>query len=362
VADRVKVGVIGTGTIGVLRHLPAYRECVAAGKAEIVAVCDPVEESVRRAAEQFEVSRVFANYEELLALSELDAVSVCTPNVSHEPITLAALGTGKHVLCEKPLAMSYAGARRMAEAAQRADVKTGVNFRYRWIPAATFVHDLIRGGELGEIYHVFFSYFNGGLVDPSTPIRWRELRAQAGSGALGDLASHLIDLTRYWLGEITAVTGQLRTFTVDRPLLGGGTGRVDVDDATSFFATLDNGADAVFSASRCALGRNNHQRAEIYGTKGAVIYEIEKWDRGGDEVQLCLGAAQGRYDGFTRLKVPPEYLTGTPNRAIISFVDAILGKDEPRPDFDDGLRCQEVLEAVERSAREGSRVSLPLET
>ncbi|MGH7862523.1 MAG: Gfo/Idh/MocA family protein, partial [Candidatus Dormibacteraceae bacterium] len=348
------------GGIATLRHLPAYKLCEAAGTAEVVAVCDPIEASARQAARQFAIPNAFRDYQDLLKMPDLDAVSICTPNVYHEPITLAAIEAGCHVLCEKPMAMSYAGARRMGAAAKAAGVKTSVNFRYRWIPAAGFVRDLIRGGEIGEIYHVFVNYFNGGLSDPTTPIRWREVRAQAGSGALGDLASHLIDLGRFWIGEFASVNGQLRTFTTERPLPEGGTGQVDVDDAVSFVAEFVGGAQGVFNASRCAIGRGNHQRAEIYGTKGSIIYEIEKSDRGGDQIQLCRGSSQARDAGLTVVPVPAAYLAGTPNHPMIEFVNAIQADRVPSPTFEDGVRCQEVLEAVEISARERVTVKLPL--
>lgn len=359
--DRVRVGVIGTGAIALLRHLPAYKSCEPAGKAEVVAVCDAVEESARLAAERFGVPAAFADYRDLLAVPGLDAVSVCTPNAYHESISVAAIEAGKHVLCEKPLAMSLAGARRMQAAAERAGVKTAVNFRYRHIPAAGFVRDLIRAGELGEIYHVYVDYFNGTLHDPATPIRWRMVKSETGTGVLGDLSSHLIDLCRWWIGEIDAVCGHLHTFVTERPLVGGGMGKVDVDDAASFFARFANGAQGVFNSSRYAIGRNNHQRAEIYGSKGAVIYEIEKWDQGGDRLQVCFGASQGRIGEFGSIRVPPEYLAGNPQRPMVDFVDALLADREPSPDFLDGVRCQEVLEAVEVSARERAWVNLPLQ-
>src|SRR3954464_10914343 len=136
--ERVKVGVIGTGAIAMLRHLPAFKVSEAEGKAEVVAVSDVVEASARQAAHTFGVPQVFTDYRELLQLP-LDAVSICTPNLDHETIALAAIAAGKHVLCEKPLAMHYAGARRMTEAASAAGVRTAVNFRYRWIPAAGFI-------------------------------------------------------------------------------------------------------------------------------------------------------------------------------------------------------------------------------
>jgi predicted dehydrogenase len=350
--------VIGAGAIATLRHLPAFRRMQDEGKAELVAVADPLETATRAAAERFGVPHAVADYRELLALP-LDAVSICTPNVYHEPIALAALEGGKHVLCEKPLAMDAAGARRMHARAEAAGVVTATNFRYRFIPASWFARDLIAGGELGEIYHVYANYLNGSLADPATPMAWRQARAESGSGALGDLASHIIDLCRYWVGEITAAQGHLRTFTTERPAPGGGTSAVDVDDAASCLFRFASGAEAVVNASRNALGRNNHQRVEVYGTKGALIYEIEKWDVGGDRLQLCLGAGQARHNAFATVPVPPAYLAGNPERAMTDFVDAIRAGTRMTPDFADGLRCQEVLDAVEQSAREGGWVEVP---
>lgn len=356
-AERVRVGVIGAGAIAQLRHLPAFRRCQDEGKAELVAVADPVEAAARTAGARFGVPHVFTDYRELLALP-LDAVSICTPNVYHEPITLAALDAGKHVLCEKPLAMDYAGARRMYERAEAAGVKTSVNFRYRFIPAAWFARDLIVGGELGEIYHVYANYFNGSLADPATPMAWRQARAESGSGALGDLASHIIDLCRYWVGEIAAVQGHLRTFTVERPSPTGGMSQVDVDDASTCLMRFTNGAEAVVNASRNGFGHNNYQRIEVYGTKGGLIYEIEKADVGGDRLQLCLGAGQARYNAFATVPVPLTYLAGNPERAMTDFVDAIRTNTPMSPNFADGMRCQEVLDAVEASAREERWVTL----
>ncbi len=357
--DRVRIGVIGTGAIATLRHLPAFAASAAKGAAEIVAVADVDEASARNAAARFGVPHVYTDYRKLLQ-APLDAVSICTPNAYHEPAALAALDAGKHVLCEKPLALDYAGARRMAERAAASGLKHAVNFRYRWIPAAGYVRELIQAGELGEIYHVYAHYFNGTLHDPQTPIRWRQSRASAGSGVLGDLGSHLIDLCRWWIGEVASVQGHLRTFNSKRPLIGGGSGEVDVDDAMTAQLAFVNGAEGVLSASQCAIGRNNHQRIELYGTKGALIYEIEKWDQGGDKLQICFGTAQARYNAFATVPVPPTYLAGNPERPMIDFIDAIRADRMPSPNFDDGMRCQEVIDAIARSAEQGTRVALPL--
>ncbi len=177
---------------------------------------------------------------------------------------------------------------------------------------------------------------------------------------MGDLASHIIDLCRWWIGEFASVSGHLHTFTPERPLTTGGAGSVDVDDAVSLRATFTNGAQGVINASRCAIGHNNHQRIELYGTKGAVIYEIEKWDMGGDRIQICFGSGQARYNAFATVPVPPVYLLGTPQRVMTDFIDAIRADIPPSPDFSDGMRCQEVLDAVEQSDRAHAPVSLPL--
>lgn len=356
--DRVRVGVIGAGNIAMLRHLPAFKRCEGEGSAELVAVADPMAGAAQAAAARFGVPRVYSDYKELLA-GPIDAVSICTPNVYHEPITMAALEAGKHVLCEKPIAMDAAGARRMEERARAAGLITAVNFRYRFIPAAWFARDLIAGGELGEIYHVYAHYFNGSLADPTTPIAWRQAKAESGSGALGDLASHIIDLCRYWVGEIASVQGHLRTFTTERPTPGGDTATVDVDDASTTLLRFTSGGEAVINASRNGFGHNNYQRIEVYGSKGGLIYEIEKADVGGTELRLCLGAGQARYNAFATVPVPPTYLAGNPERAMTDFVAAIRAGTPMAPDFTDGLRCQEVLDAVEQSAREGGWVDMP---
>ena len=354
----MRVGVIGAGAIATLRHMPAFRRCQDEGTAELVAVADPMPGAAAAAGARFGVPGVYADYQELLAHG-VDAVSICTPNLYHEPITLAALDAGKHVLCEKPIAMNADGARRMYDRAREIGAITAVNFRYRFIPAAWFARDLIAGGELGEIYHIYAHYFNGSLADPATPIAWRQARAESGSGALGDLASHIIDLCRYWVGEIASVQGHLRTFTTERPTPGGGTSTVDVDDASTSILRFASGGEAVINASRNGFGHNNYQRIEVYGSKGSLIYEIEKADIGGTELRLCLGAGQARYNAFATVPVPVIYLAGNPERAMTDFIAAIRSNTPMSPDFADGLRCQEVLDAVELSAKEGGWIDLP---
>jgi predicted dehydrogenase len=360
-ARMVGVGVIGAGAVAVVRHLPALAEARAAGEATIVAICDLDAARARAVAAEWGVPTVCADEHELVALPAVEAVIVCTPNVAHHSQTMVALASGKHVLCEKPLAMTLAEAREMASAAQAAGVVTAVNFRYRWIPAARFVSDLIATGTLGRLYHGVFHYFTNWLVDPATPAAWRTLRAQTGTGALGDLGSHLIDLAAAWLGPAARVRGELTTFTAERPTPDGGRVTVDVDDAASFTIEYAGGAVGQFLASRCTPGRTNYQRVELYGSAGAVAYEFDKWDRGGDMVHLCLGTAQSRLGGFSTVQVSPEHLLGTPTGPIREWLRAIRAGQPAAPSFADGLACQEIMTAIEQSAAAGRTVTLPLD-
>src|SRR5262249_53430181 len=277
------------------------------GLAELVAVCDAVEASAAAAAQEFGVASWGADYRAIVARPDVDVVSIATPNVFHEEISIAALQAGKHVMCEQPLGMDYAGALRMAEVARRGGRRTAVNFRYRWVPAARFLFDLVRAGEVGAVRHLYMNYLNGARANPETPIRWRLSRAQAGSGVLGDLGSHMIDFAHVLAGPVRRVSAHLRTFTTERPVEGGGRAAGAVDPACTLILEFASGAQGVVTCSGCAPGRGNHQRVELYGTDGAAIYEIERWDRGGDHLAVCLGPGQARLTAFADVPVPREH-------------------------------------------------------
>jgi predicted dehydrogenase len=199
----LRAAVIGTGGVARLRHIPAFKRAEELGLARLVALSDPVEASLNAAAREFGVDKTYLDWRELLEQERPEVVSVATPNAYHEEISTAALKAGAHVLCEKPLALDLAGARRMLDVAEETGRRTSVNFRYRWVPSMAFLHELVAAGELGEIRHVFVNYLNGGLADPDRPIRWRQTRAESGSGNLGDLGSHMIDLAHWLVGPIT---------------------------------------------------------------------------------------------------------------------------------------------------------------
>ncbi len=356
--SEVRVGVIGTGGFANQVHLPGYE---AHPKAKIVGVCDIVPERVKKAGEEFGATIVTEDYNEIVNSDEIDAIDIATPNHVHVPIALAAVKAGKHVICEKPLGMNYGEAKELIDAAKAAGVTTGVNFTYRGHPAARYAKDLISTGQLGRIYHVTAFYMQGWLINPKAPIVWRLQKEFTGTGVLGDLASHIVDLTMWMTGsKITSVVGHTETFIDERPLRdGSGTGKVDVDDAGNFLARYDNGAMGSFVSSRYGTARGNYQRIEVYGDKGGLVYSWE--DR--HNIEAALGEDARGYK-MPKIPVPESFIPrdGTVGwtENVINFIDAIVEGKEMVPNFQDGLDNQEVLDAVAISAENGSWVSLPL--
>jgi predicted dehydrogenase len=344
--------VIGAGGIARLRHIPAFHEAARRGTAQLVAVCDPVAAALEAAGEQAGDVARYEDYRDVLARDDIDLVTIATPNSHHEPIAVAALEAGKHVFCEKPLALSLDGARTMAAAAHAANRVTGVNHRYRWVPAARYLKELVAGGEAGEVRQIFMNYFNALVVDPSTPIQWRQTRAEGG-GVLADIGSHLIDLALWLLGPIRRVRCDLRTFTHERPTATGEMARVDVDDAATCQLEFASGAVGIMNVSGVCLGRINHQRIELYGTQGGIVYEIDRTgDVGGDRLHVCFGAAQHRTVGMAPAQTLPRH-AGTPLDPLLDFFQAIHDGRPAAVTFDDAVRVQAVLDAAERSAAAG---------
>ncbi|MGW5748460.1 Gfo/Idh/MocA family protein [Amycolatopsis sp. NPDC003861] len=321
------------------------------------------EARTKAAAEKFGWDDVETDWRKLVARDDVGLVDVCTPGDSHAEIAIAALAAGKHVLCEKPLANSVAEAEAMAEAARQArerGVRAMVAFNYRRVPALAHARKLVEGGALGEIRHVRSVYLQDWLSDPQAPMTWRLRRESAGSGALGDLGAHIVDAAQFVTGElITGVSALTNTFVKQRPAETGGTDDVTVDDTAVFLARLSGGAVATFEATRFALGRKNAMRLEINGSKASLAFDFESMN----ELQWYEGT--GTEAGFRRILVtepqhpyvgawwPPGHLLGyehTFTHEVADLLDAIGAGTDPAPGFDDGLRVQRVLDAVEKSA------------
>jgi len=350
--DRIKVGVIGTGDIAQYLHLKQYLEYK---DAQVVALCDMQEEALAATQRRWELEDVatFTDAKAMFAEVDLDAVSICTPNDSHRDLALAAIEAGLAVLCEKPLALNASQAREMVEAAEGADVVNMTGFSKRFFPAARLAQSLIQEGELGEIYALEGHYVQGWGLNPDVPLVWRLQRGRAGSGALGDLGSHLFDLARWWVGEAAEVVALTRTFISERPLpQGQGMGMVDVDDHVGFVVQFQKSAMGTFTASRVAGPIQDDCRLTAHGSQGSLIFTTQQRDT----LQVCLGQAMLRLHTFTTVEVPWEYRNVD---EIPAFVQAVRAGTPVEPSFLDGLRCQELLDAVLESVETGRRVTLP---
>ncbi|MER7398823.1 Gfo/Idh/MocA family oxidoreductase [Streptomyces sp. NPDC000151] len=330
------------------------------------AVCGRDAGAVRAAADRLGWAAAETDWRALIARDDVDLVDICTPGDSHAEIALAALEAGKHVLCEKPLANSVAEAEAMAAAAESARARgriAMVGFNYRRTPAMALARRFVAEGRIGTLRQLRATYLQDWLVDERAPMSWRLRKDSAGSGALGDLGAHIVDLAQYLAGELlTGVSAVTETFVRQRPLpSGGGTGEVTVDDAALFTGRFASGALASFEASRVAAGRKNSLRIEANGDRGSLSFDLERLN----ELSFHDHTEPAEAAGFRRILVtepdhpyleawwPPGHGLGYEHTFVHQardLVHAIAAGTDPTPSFADGLRVQRVLAAVEESA------------
>ncbi|MGI3201124.1 Gfo/Idh/MocA family protein [Streptomyces sp. GLT-R25] len=346
----------------------------------LAAVCGRDAGAVRAAADRLGWAAAETDWRALISREDVDVVDICTPGDSHAEIAVAALAAGKHVLCEKPLANTVEEAEAMAEAA-RAAAERGqvamVGFNYRRVPATSLARKMVAEGRLGTLRHVRVTYLQDWLVDREFPLTWRLRKETAGSGALGDLGAHIVDLAQYLAGEpVVGVSALTETFVRERPLLSGSSsglsaaggsdrGAVTVDDAALFTGRFASGALASFEATRFATGRKNSLRIELNGEKGSLAFDLERLN----ELSYHDGTEPGTHAGFRRILVtepdhpyleawwPPGHGLGYEHTFVHQardLVHAIADGAQPLPSFADGLQVQRVLAAVEESAEKNS--------
>jgi predicted dehydrogenase len=338
-------------------------------------VCGRDSARVVQAADKLGWADTETDWRRLLKRDDIDLIDICTPGDTHAEIAIAALDAGKHVLCEKPLANTVEEAESMVEAAERAaarGVRAMVGFTYRRVPAIALARRLVEAGRIGEIRHVRAQYLQDWLADAESPLTWRLDKEKAGSGALGDIGAHIIDLTQFITGDrLREVSGQLQTFVDERPVAAehaglSGTasaerGPVTVDDAAVFLGRFAGGALGVFEATRSATGRKNAIRIEINGSLGSLAFDFE--DMNVLNVHDATEPAESA--GFRRILVtepghpyvagwwPPGHGLGYEHaftHQVVDLVTAIADGTDPRPTFADGLQVQRVLAAVETSS------------
>ena len=372
----VGIGLVGYKFMG-RAHSNAYRQVAhffdVDPRPRMVALCGRDRAATEAAAAQLGWEHAETDYQALVTRPDIELVDVATPGDTHHAIVMAAIAAGKNVLCEKPLANTLNEAREMMTAAQQAGIINMINFNYRRVPAVQLAKQMIDAGEIGEIRHWRAVYLQDWILDPDFPLVWRLRRETAGSGALGDIAAHITDLAHFLVGPITEVIGMLDTFIRERPVevtSGGGAGleatagremgRVTVDDSAMFLARFASGATGTFEATRLAAGRRNYNAFEINGSLGTIVFNLERMN----ELQVYfVNDAPGR-QGFRTLSVtegadpytahwwPAGHIIGYEHsfvHVVKDLMDGIKAGVSPAPTFEDGFRCQAVLDAVERS-------------
>jgi predicted dehydrogenase len=342
-------------------------------------ICGRTESATRAAADTMGWADWTTDWRQVLDRDDVQVVDICTPGDTHAEIAIAALAAGKHVLCEKPLANTVAEAEEMtaaAEAARERGVLSAVGFNYRRTPALAYARRLVENGAVGTVRHIRAHYLQDWIVDPEFPLVWRLRKDKAGSGALGDIGAHVVDLSQFLTGQhLTEVSGHLTRFVERRPLAqaasglsasgGAETGEVTVDDAAVFFGRTDGGALATYEATRFATGRKNAMRIELNGSAGSIAFDFESMN----ELHVYDGTAHPRDAGFRRILVtepdhpytgawwPPGHGLGYEHtfvHEIADFVRDVAAGTPPTPSFADGLQIQRVLDAVERSSAAGA--------
>lgn len=343
--------------------------------------CGRDETAARAFAQKWGWERVETDWRRVVEDPEVDLVDIAAPNHLHYEIALAAAQNGKHIFCEKPLAVSVQQAREMLAAVERAGVLHYLNHNYRRVPAISYARRLIDEGKLGRIYHWRGAYLQDWIMDPEFPLGWHLQKELAGAGPLFDLGSHAVDLARYLVGEIASVSALMRTFVEERWLPGAGTatfqagahsserGPVTVEDAALLTVEFDNGALGSLELTRFAGGRRNFNTFEIYGSKGSVLFNLERMN----ELQFFSQDDPGDEQGFRTILVtnPTHPYTGawwpvghiigyehTFTHAVADFLTALARGEEIHPNFADGVKEMEVLEAAQQSAREGHKIQL----
>jgi predicted dehydrogenase len=363
---QINIGIIGTQFMG-KAHSNAYRQVSPffdiSVEPYLHTACGRNKEALKEFSQKFGWRHTETNWEKVIKDENIDIVDISTPNDMHKPIVIAAAQADKHILCEKPFALDFEEAKEMYLEAKEAGLIHMMVFNYRFVPAILLAKQMIEEGKIGKIHHFNAVYYQDWLVDPEFPLTWRQDAKASGSGAHGDMNAHLVDLARFLVGEFAAVCGLQNIFVKERPNASGkGRGPVTTDDACSFQAEFENGALGSFISTRYANGRKNFLRLEIFGSKGSLIFNLERMN----ELEYFSGEEDPNYQGFRNMLVteshqpyikawwPPGHIIGWEHtfvHLVKTLVEGVAEGKAVKPDFYDGLKCQQVLDAVVESAK-----------
>lgn len=350
----VRIGIIGIGGIAQKAHITQLKEIK---KAVITAVCDINKEHLKKVGDELNIpeEKRYTNYRELIADEQVDAVEICTPNYLHVPMAVEVIKAGKHVNVEKPMAHCYDAVLPLIDVlADKSKNQVAMTcFTYRFRPAVRYAKALIEQGCIGDIINVSVEYLKSSAFTPGRMLEWRFIKEEAGSGVLGDLGVHLIDMTRILAGEFRSVICHTEIIVKERMKMdGSGMGKVETDDFCSFIARLENNATANFTISRCAYGKANSIRYDIYGTKGVMSLDLNHPEILG----LCIGDKERPEKSEMKMVTVPEQYFATQEE---TFVRAVLGQmDEFFPDISEAIVCQKILSALQESSEKKCWINL----
>ncbi len=374
----IGVGMLGYAFMG-KAHTNAYKKIPymmypPPAVPRLVAICGRTEAATAEAAHRYGYEQVYTDWRKMLENDKVQLFDNGGPNDAHAEPCIAAAKAGKHILCEKPLARTAEEAKEMLDAVAKAGVKHMVAFNYRFVPAIRQARNLIESGALGRIYHFRAVYLQEWIMPHyGTPMIWRLEKKAAGSGALGDLGAHIIDLGRFLVGEVKGVSAMTRTFIKERPKAGGGMGTVDVDDAFTAAVEFENGAIGTLEATRFAAGRKNHLVLEVNGEKGSIRFNLERMN----EMEVFwVGEQPKETQGFHEVLVSegyhPWWSNWWPHGHIIGWehafvheithlLDCIVNDKAVAPygaTFEDGYRAAAICDAILASAANKKQVDV----
>jgi len=346
----LKIGIIGLGGISA-KHI---KEIQASGKAVIQAVCDIDEKKLKTVGDRLGVEEAyrFTDYRDLIHCPEVEAVEICTPNYLHIPMAIEVVKAGKALEVEKPLSVNYAGVEELLSAINEKNIVNMTCFSYRFMPAVCYAKHLIETGKLGRIINVDVAYLKSSGFWAGRRLDWRFVKEYAGCGVIGDLGVHLIDMTRYLVGDFESVYATMETVVKQRQKLSSDEyANVETEDLASFVAKLQGNVKANFLISRCAIGNSNTIKFEIYGTEGVLRFNLNN----PGELTVCVGEVDRETDSLHTVKVPKAYERGQEE----TFIRAALGNAEPDfPNVAEGAACQKIVDAIILSAETDSVVKV----
>ncbi len=338
---------------------------------ELKVACGRDEADLKKFADRWGWAEIETDWRKVIERDDIDIVDISLPQHLHAEVAIAAARAGKHLFCEKPLGLTSAEGEAMLAAAQSAGVVHYINHNYRRAPAVTLARQLIDQGQLGDLYHWRGAYQQSWLIDPEMPMSWKLKKETAKAGPQWDLSSHSVDLANYLVGDISSVSCLTKNFITERPLENDPAqrGEVTVEDAALMMVEFENGALGSFESTRFATGRRNHHTFEIYGSRGALTWDLEDMNRlqflSMDDDDHARGfrdiLATERIHDYAKNWWPPGHIIGYEHtfvHAVADFLEAVASGGSVSPNFADGVKVLKVLEAGLESAQSGARVTL----